>query len=352
MTRIAPWIVLAITAALVLAFGAWRSASPGAAATPKPAAAGTPAPTATPLPPGYVHVRVVDDVNGNGREDPGERGIAAANAYEGCGDHYLLFTTDANGDAVGRARDVGNRGYECFFLQPRFGWLPVSPLSLPVPTDVYRDFPVLFFVHDLGRTVMEIHGEAIVRGVPQDHVTFSREAPPFTNATVGCVESYMQDLLATVIVVGSDVRAGCPSKGDRFSVIMETQVAGTFTFEPGMSSPDEFTFVAGGDSMRIDTFTADGAEIDGMDCAVVRDVVHVPSAPSKLIAVLSDEVRPGCGVPGKLVRFTKDGRSLDPPVTWYAGDQNGLIEFTVAQTHIITPPSTGSAGLLPGARAD
>lgn len=150
MTRIA----LSIVIAAVMTFAgasAWRSASPGVAATPKPAATGTAAPTATPLPPGYVHVRVVDDVNGNGREDPGERGIAGANVNEGCGDAFLMFTTDANGDAVGVPAHNSLIDYDCYYLQPRFGWLPVSPLSLQVRASLLPTAPLMFFVHDLGR---------------------------------------------------------------------------------------------------------------------------------------------------------------------------------------------------------
>jgi hypothetical protein len=299
-----------------------------------------------------VHVRVVDDTNGNGREDPGERGIAGANVDAGCGDHFFLLTTNANGDAAGAPSHNSLLDHDCYYLQLRFGWFPVSPLSLQVLAPPPPTTAVMFFVHDLGPSVMELHGDVVVRGLPATNVTFSRAAPPFTGKNAGCVESFMQGSAATAIIVGSDQRAGCPSKGDKFSVIMEGQVVATFQFLPGEITPDEFTFVAGGDSMLAAAEHADGAQIDGADCAVVRPMSGGLTSPSNFIYVLSDEARAGCGTPGKLVRFTNGGRPLDPLIEWHAGAQNGGIDFTEALPHIITPPNTGSAGLLPGARAD
>lgn len=353
MTRIALSILVAVVSAGALAFGASRTAAPGAAATPKPAATSTATPTATPLPPGFIHLRVVDDLNRTGGEEPGEHGIAGAHFRVGCEDAFVQLTTDLNGDYVGPAsRDEGGRGHECFLLERNAGWLPISPLRLPIPSTAGLDAPVRFFVHVLGPTVMELHADVIVRGLPETNVKFSRAAPPFTGTNVGCVESFAEGIGVTLIIVGNDQRVGCPSKGDRFSVIMENQVVGTFVFEPRSIAPDELTFVAGGDSMRIVAADADGAQIDGANCAVVRRVGGGFTPPSFAIYVLSDEARSGCGAPGKLVRFTKGGRLLDPFVPWYAGGQNGRIEFTEASTSVITPPNTGSAGPLPGARAD
>jgi len=352
MARVSTSILLAFALALAAATFTWHIASPSAAATPKPTTTATPAPTATPLPPGYVHVRVVDDVNANGREDPGERGLGGANIEGGCSDGKTLATTDSNGDAIALLipSDVAG-GHECFQIQRRVGWLPVTSLTQQIPTAGVTG-PVRFFIHVFGSTVMELHGETFVRGLPAEDVTFSRTAPPFTGGTVGCIEAFREGIGWTLIVVGSDLRAGCPSKGDRFSVIMEDQIVGTFPFLPGTIAPDELTFVAGGDSMLVVAGGADGAQIDGADCAVVRHVGGGLTPPGNFIYVLSDEARAGCGTPGKLIRFTKNGRPLDPLVPWHAGAQNGGIEFTDAKPRVITPPSTGSAGLLPGARAD
>lgn len=352
MARIALSILIVVASVGALAFAASRSAAPGAAATPKPTATGTPVPTATPLPAGYIHLRVVDDFNRTGVEEPGEHGIAGAHFRVGCEDAFVQLTTDAKGDYAGPApRDEGGRGYECFLLERNAGWLPTSPLRLPIPSAAGLDAPVRFFVHVLGPTAMELHADVIVRGLPETNVKFSRTAPPFTGTNVGCVESFAEGIGVTLIIVGSDQRVGCPSKGNRFSVIMENQIVGTFPFEPGVTAPDELTFIAGGDSMRV-AAGADSAEIDGIACAIVRPTAVVLVPPANMFYILSDEARPGCGAPGKLARFKKGGRPLDPLVPWYAGDQNGRIELTEATTRVITPPNTGSAGLLPGARAD
>ena len=202
---------------------------------------------------------------------------------------------------------------------------------------------------------MEIHADVILRGLPDTNVSFSQAAPPFTGAGNGCVEPMNEGAGVTLLILGSDLRRECPSKGDRFSIVMEGQVVGTFPFLPGTIAPDELTFVAGGDSMLVAATEADGARIEGgtgAECAVVRPVGGSLTPPQNFIYVLSDEARPGCGTPGKLVRFTNGGRPLDPLVSWHAGAQNGGIEFTDAKPRVITPPNTGSAGLLPGARAD
>ncbi len=355
MTRIAASLVIAVTLALAVNAAMLWGASPGGAAapTPKATATGTPMPSAPPLPPGYIHLRVVDDFNRTGEEEPGEHGIAGAHFRAGCEDAFVELTTNMNGDYVGPAtRDEGGRGFECFFLEREFGWLPTSPLALPVPPSWDANGPIRYFVHVLGPTVMELHAETILRGLPEPHVTFSRVAPPFTGTNVGCVESFAEGIGWTLIIVGSEQRDGCPSKGDRFSVIMNGVVVGTFPFLPGSTAPEELRFVAGGDSMRLDSADADGAEIGGLDCSVVRPHAGGLIPPSSAIYVLSDEARPGCGTPGKLVRFTKDGRPLEPLVPWYAGDQNGAIEFTDAAPRSIKPPNTGSAGLLPEVRVE
>jgi hypothetical protein len=67
--------------------------------------------------------------------------------------------------------------------------------------------------------------------------------------------------------------------------------------------------------------------------------------------VLADAVRPGCGAAGRLVQLYRGSQALTPTFEWKAGSTE-IGELTLGTPNVITPPNTGSAGLLPGAHAD
>src|SRR5581483_1540006 len=124
-----------ITSLTVVLAGSLAAA--GIAVATGRAAAATPTTTATATPtpnPAFptVHVRVVDDVNENGVEDAGERGLGEAQIYAGCGDARTPATTGATGDALIPV-SVAPGLTTCVNLQRQFGWLPIGELTARVP---------------------------------------------------------------------------------------------------------------------------------------------------------------------------------------------------------------------------
>ena len=356
MTRIA----LSILVAAVLTYAgasAWRSASPGAAATPKPKATGTPAPTATPLPPGMtaLRIRIVNDGNRNGAADPGEPGVEGWYATLGCGDAlFMAGPSDANGYTTATSLNgLRHDGVTsaCVRVEQPIGWIPTGAYEKKVDVRDGEVAEVDVPFHYLGASVMELGFSVIRRGMPVSAV-ISLAAP------YGQCQEAIRELQGLMLVVGGRDRAGCPEAGAQIAVLADGDPGGTVTFAPGTRERVYRTVVIGGDSMRFSLswggvegdLQVTSATVDGVECAVIEVIRSFPVRLS--VYVLSSEARAGCGTPGKLVQFYRDRAPLEPRVPWQAGWRSEPVEFTLAQTRVITPPNTGSAGLLPRARAD
>ncbi len=159
-----------------------------------------------------------------------------------------------------------------------------------------------------------------------------------------------------MIVEGADTRAGCPRPGD--SIVPSSDgvpptPAPALPFAPGTTVAT--SWVANGDSMRFvavditDAWVFDPAAGRlTQRCAETREVEGFVAARTVRVFVLSDEARPGCGAPGRLVRLFRDGLPLAPDIEWRAGD----VSQTLPQFDLTSPdsrissPNTGSAGLL------
>jgi hypothetical protein len=201
---------------------------------------------------------------------------------------------------------------------------------------------------------MEVSGEAIVRGLPATTLSVTAAAPH-----EDCVRSFLDSdgwyAGATAFVSGSDSDPSCPAAGDRVSIVVEgdTDDPVTVTFAPG--GVEGRDLVAHGDSMRVHDIDITGATIGGVECAVIMD--PPPGAfvaPGAVTAfVLSDEVRAGCGAPGRTVTFFRVGRPLTPTLPWVPGRVDSFVEFTFADVpvaeptpqparNVVTLPNTGS----------
>lgn len=307
---------LVVTLAL-FAFSVRFTAAQGA--TPTPAATPTALPTRIP---GVPVVRVINDLNGDGVRQSGEPGLAGWHISGGCSDAILPLTTDAPGEVAGGF--VG-----CYRLDRQFGWLATSPASGSVENHP-PDSDVTFLVHDLGRTVMEVSGEVILAGLPAPDLTNVALAPPFAPCAHYFSRPTAFFTYGTVIVSGADTQPGCPAAGQPITIVIqgETDIpAATIAFEPGQSRQQALVFL--GDSMRLSGFNLTAATIDGNDCAVVVPArgFFVPEG-FVSVFVLSEEVRPGCGAPGKQVRFYRDGLPVDPLLPWQAGPLKTNPQFT------------------------
>lgn len=347
MTTTLPRLLIAAALATV-ALAAWLWSASGAPEATTGAPTPTPEATATPDP-SRLRLRVVHDLDRNGAADPGEPGLPGWQLIGGCSDAIQIQTTDADGNAYLFVSDRGDADgggvLACVRVTRPFGWFPVTPVSVSVPIDIDRASGVTFLVHDLGRTVMEASGEEIVGGLPGG-ISLLRETSPFTGAGAGCLETFEPFGPRVLIIVGADVRPGCPTEGAAFDILLNRQVARSLVFTPGQQLTT--TFVIEGDSMRVGGSNLTSAQIDGTECGVVRQHGGGLIPPGSVtVYVLSDEVRPGCGVPGALVRFFREGRPLEPLVPWRAGTASypEFPELNFAPEQVVVPPTTGNAGL-------
>lgn len=318
--------------------------------TPPPTATATATPSATPFPPGttLLRARVVDDRNANGIVDAGEAGLAGWEVVLACGDAlFLAPLTDANGATMAKVREgITEDGVRktCVWVRRQFGWLPTSPASLRPPVIEGQINDVAFLLRYLGPSVMETYISVIRRGIPTDASLSA--AAPFDH----CVE-HPSVLASLIMIVGAPDRPGCPIAGAEVQILANGERVGSITFASGRDFNDR-TLVIGGDSMRLtfpwNDYPTDPGRItglvNGVDCAVVEPHNAFPVYVS--VYVLSDEARPGCGRPGDVVRFYHDGIALEPTVEWRAGPNYDIAEFLPATRSVISPPSTGSAGLL------
>jgi hypothetical protein len=330
-----------LTVLIGIAIGLAVAAPPAHAGDPTP----HPSPTLTPLTENQIRLRVVLDENADGLAQIDEPGIASAEIYGGCGDAISRYTTDAAGYATAFATP----GYEeCFALQREFGWLPTTPSHFRVdPAQLDRSFPTLFMVHDLGGTVMELRGGVIVDGLPDLEPEFGDQAPPFIGGPASpCVEpaqdAFSQQIL---IVVGADQRMHCPTPGSHFGVWLNGQTIGEYTFAAGQTVAT--TFVVGPDSMRLSAIDIDAAIVidaagrtTGTNCAVIEGVSGFVPPDSVRVYVMPDELRPGCGAPGRRVVLLRDGQRLAPVLDWRTGNIERTQEFTLQPP--VVPPNTGT----------
>lgn len=325
------------------------------AATPNPTRTptATTTPPATPLPPGTLRILVFNDLNSNGIIDAGEPGLANWRIAQGCSDAILPLTTDAHGEVT-----TGFSGtFVCLSLTREFGWLPTgNPITFRVSSDWDTARPFTFALHDLGRTVMELRGEAISGGLPAQQGAPGVEEPFRACGHLFFDSTSPTGTYARVIIEGADTRAGCPRPGD--SIVPSSDgvpptPAPAQPFAPGTTAAT--SWVANGDSMRFVAVDVTGAWVFDpaagrltQDCAETHDVVAFVPERTVRVFVLSDEARPGCGAPGRLVRLLRDGLPLAPDIVWQAGDvSQTLPRFELASSDSrISPPNTGSAGLL------
>jgi hypothetical protein len=153
------------------------------------------------------------------------------------------------------------------------------------------------------------------------------------------------------MILGADMRAGCPGPGDQFSVVMNGAVVGTFTFAAG--GREATTFAIGPDSMRLYAFDIDdvwvfdtGSARLTRGCAVIQPQVggFAPGGYVRIF-VMPDEIRPGCGAPGRRVGLVRDGVRLVPDLPWQPGEYRPSPPVEFKQPDIVVrAPDTGSGG--------
>jgi hypothetical protein len=326
------------------------------AVAPARASAGAPSPTSTPLPPGAtpVTIRVIHDLNMDGTAQPAEPGIEGIDAHASCTDALVILPrTDESGTIETSEQSFQGRVQQCYAIERPFGWLPTTPTFVRVDAPLGDPIEVVFLLHDLGRDTMEISSEVIVAGLPAQAPDVTL-APPYAD----CSEMYVvfangTQTQAVTFVVSPAVRDGCPAAGSEVSVLVDGRFATLMPVQPGQRVAEPLA--VGGDSMRLYATDVDVARIDGVDCGVVVPVTGGLIPPDLVrVFVLSEELRPGCGVTGRPVRFFRDGAPLDPVIPWTAGQVDSAPEFTPAAQPTSTPvrpvlpPDTGN-GAAPDA---
>jgi hypothetical protein len=332
-------ILAATLAAFAVAAPLLTSDAPAAAAaTPSATATATVEPTATPVLGTYIDIEVVDDLNIDGVRQPNEPGLAGAPLHGGCGDALNnIPVTGSDGKARLRVSPYNGRVLECVTLEHHAGWLVTTASVLRFDFPFGEQHTALFLVHDLGPDVMEIWGEPILAGVPAPAASIALAAP-----YGACIErpADRQFPFPLLFIIGVD-RPGCPAAGASVQLLLDGSPAGVVAYAAGRASRD---LVAHGDSMRMYGHFITAARISGVDCAVIQPFNGILIPPGSVrVFVLSEEVRSGCGAPGRLVRFYRDGVPLDPMVPWRAGPfvYPDVPDFVPAQ---VIAPNTGGGG--------
>jgi hypothetical protein len=294
-------------------------------------------PTATAAPGTYIAIEVVHDLNKDGVRQASEPGVEGVSLHGGCSDAIIIITpTDADGETQLDVSGYLGRVDVCISLQHRFGWLSTTDPTLQLGFPVGEQHTAVFLVHDLGADVMEVYGEAILAGVPAPEAAIALSAP-----YTGCVERHVERTFPLLFVVGSS-RSGCPGAGASLQVVLDGATANVLTYTPGGRPSADI--VARGDSMRMYGSNVTGGRINGVECAVIRPHTGalIPEGFVRVF-ILSEEVRAGCGAPGRTVRLYIDGVAQDPTFAWRAGQFNfpDVPEFRDAR-EVVSPPNTGS----------
>jgi hypothetical protein len=120
---------------------------------------------------------------------------------------------------------------------------------------------------------------------------------------------------------------------------------GDYVFAPGQTVAT--AFVAGPDSMRFSAIDIDAAIVidaagrtTGTNCAVIEGVSGFVPQDFVRVYVMPDELRPGCGAPGRRVVLLRDGQRLAPVLDWRTGSIEIGRPFEIAQPPVV-PPNTG-----------
>lgn len=345
-------LALALTAAGALAL--IRAAPPVSAATPTATRTAMPTRTATPVPVptprplfgSEVRVHLINDLNGDGLIQNSEPGLPGWQFSVGCEDDLLSETTDANGETAVSPPT-------CMRFEPLpAGWLVTSPPTrrIVVAADAKE---VFILVHDFGADTMSVGVSLSVDGLPAKSPVLTL-APPIEGCLRYTVDrATLYESAATMVILASSAKAGCPAEGEAVNVLISGRPAqpalsfarGGWTFTP---------LTVGGPSMLFYTYKGmDGATIDGVECGIVVHAglnggpwEHTPEEDNASVYVVSEQTRPGCGAPGKLVEFRRNGVGLRPLIPWgteYMEDP-GLRPTSPVQR--ITPPNTGGGGAL------
>lgn len=329
-------VMATVTAFTVVALVTTHSVAAIGAPTASPSPTETVEPTATPAPGTYIAIEVVNDLNKDGVRQPEEPGVAGATLHVGCGDAFLQIpTTDSDGKTQARISAYMGRVNECILLKHEFGWLETTSPYLRFDFPEGEVHSALFLIHELGPDVMEVDGEAILAGVPAPDATIALAAP-----FGGCIERPAGPPFPLFVIVGA-TRSGCPTPGAPVQLVLDGSSAGSIAYAAGRVTQD---VAARGDSMRLSGLSITAARIDGVDCAVIRDLAAAPLPPEYVrIFVLSDDIRPGCGAPGRVVRFYRGDVPLDPLVPWRAGDLPQFPDFVPSKA-IVAPNAGGGSG--------
>jgi len=265
-------------------------------------------------------VLVIHDLNGNGRRDPGEPGLAGWTVdlpdicgKLGTGEEAQSGVTDGQGQVV-----FPTRTYRCVVVESRFGW--VFTTDRPQRTNIGpREEEALVLVRKIGQQLHVVTGRVIVDGLPAtdgtriDALVGGNSCGDVDFRPYTAVSSYM------LHVLGEADRPGCASEGESVVITVGNVPVGEVTFASGQSS--RLDLIAGPVPMWFEGVGRLGPQpvvyVGSLVCGEAR-LFQSFGFHTYTVYVFPDALRPGCGAPGRIVTLRIEDEVLLQAV-WQAG---------------------------------
>ncbi len=296
-------------------------------------------PVRTPPPRGTLLVRVVNDLDGDGRRDEGEPGLPGWQGRIGCSDALVRMpVTDDRGETRFETAS------DCASLELQFGWLPTSPAFVSFTVQAGARLEIEFLVRKVGDQVQRLAGDAIVDGFPAAATARVDAFVHGTSCGDGQVYAHWYSARYVLYILSAQDRPGCATDGEPVSLALDGRPAGNVAFAPGSST--ELHLVAGPMPMWFGYPPPRGLTpqvyVGDVVCGEARKYTGGGFVPQNLhyVYVLPEALRPGCGAPGRVVTLRADGETLRS-APW----QPGRAVLAVDRVPSPVPPRAGTGRL-------
>ncbi len=285
-------------------------------------------------------VYVVNDLNANGKQDPGEPGLEGWQVYQACSDVLLgLGQTDADGELIAIVR----ASEPCFLLDVPYGWLVTGGNSRTIEIKPGSTSGLVFLVHHVGSNAQNFGGNVFVNGLAAPSGTTVDAL--FEGNDCGAPEVVLASFVTrySMYVLGESDRPGCPAPGEQFSLTVNGVAVASATFSPLMFAT--LDLFLGPQSMYFYLLAPNGSTpipyVGSMQCGESHPVLG-PLNPENfhVVYVLPNALRAGCGAPGRTVTV-KAGGLIIQQVAWRVGYLPTIDVPPFTPVPDITLPGTG-----------
>jgi hypothetical protein len=283
-----------------------------------------PKPTSLPGPnAAAVVIYVINDLNANGRQDPGEPGLEGWQVYQACSDALL---TIGHTDATGKLVTALSPSEPCILLDVPNNWLWTNGNQRILDLHAGATAGTVFLVHYAGDVVQNFGGNLFVDGLPALGGTRIDAVVGGSSCGSGAVEVSSNITHYSLYVLSESDRAGCARTSDPVAFTVNGTVVASRPFEA--PRPEYLDLVLGPTPMYFYLEAPEGTTpvpfVGSTACGESRRSPAFPFASYDsqvvyfTVYVFSDALRTGCGAPGRTVTV-KAGGLIIQQVPWSEG---------------------------------